>query len=30
VASMPHTLLAGARLVGLDGRAKGYGRLLSL
>jgi arylmalonate decarboxylase len=30
VASMPHTLWAGARLVGLDGRAKGYGRLLSL
>ncbi|HTK36407.1 MAG TPA: hypothetical protein VL358_14140 [Caulobacteraceae bacterium] len=30
VASMPHTLLAGARLVGLDGRVNGYGRLLSL
>ncbi|MEY4760570.1 MAG: hypothetical protein RLZZ200_426 [Pseudomonadota bacterium] len=28
VSSMPHGLWAGARLVGLDGRAPGYGRLL--
>jgi arylmalonate decarboxylase len=29
VSSMPHGLWAGARLVGLDGAAPGYGRLLS-
>ncbi len=28
VSSMPHTLLAGAKLLGLDGRVKGFGRLL--
>lgn len=30
VSSMPHGLWAGARLVGLDGSAPGYGRLLSM
>lgn len=30
ISSMPHGLWAGARLVGLDGRAPGYGRLLSM
>ena len=29
ISSMPHGLWAGARLVGLDGSAPGYGRLLS-
>ena len=29
ISSMPHGLWAGARLVGLDGAAPGYGRLLS-
>ncbi|MEN9704711.1 MAG: hypothetical protein RLZZ393_590, partial [Pseudomonadota bacterium] len=29
VSSMPHGLWAGAKLVGLDGAAPGYGRLLS-
>ncbi|MEQ1582220.1 MAG: arylmalonate decarboxylase [Steroidobacteraceae bacterium] len=29
VSSTPHALFAGARLLGLDGRATGYGRLLS-
>lgn len=29
ISSMPHGLWAGARLVGLDGRAPGYGELLS-
>src|SRR5690606_33859024 len=30
ISSMPHGLWAGARLVGLDGSAPGYGRLLSM
>jgi maleate cis-trans isomerase len=29
ISSMPHGLWAGAKLVGLDGAAPGYGRLLS-
>lgn len=29
VSSTPHALFAGAKLLGLDGRASGYGRLLS-
>ena len=29
ISSMPHGLWAGARLVGLSGRAPGYGQLLS-
>ena len=30
ISSMPHGIWAGARLVGLDGSAPGYGRLLSM
>jgi arylmalonate decarboxylase len=30
VSSLPHALRAGVRLLGLSGRARGYGRLLSL
>jgi len=30
VSSVPHALRAGVRLLGLSGRAPGYGRLLSL
>jgi arylmalonate decarboxylase len=30
VSSLPHALRAGVRLLGLSGRAPGYGRLLSL
>lgn len=29
VSSMPHTLLAGARLLGMDARVEGFGRLLA-